>query len=168
MARKCRKCGKLIPTLFVVEGKTHNLCNRKFCLDCSPFKSGNTSFIDPVNRVSRKYSSYSEKQKDTIKLSLYFRALKLRQELYAKFGNQCAFCGYSRCARALSFHHIDPTKKLFGLSLNNLWSKPKEEIYDEVSKCILVCLNCHAEMEDAIARVTSIIYQVNQKYGTKF
>jgi len=29
-------------------------------------------------------------------------------------------------------------------------------------------MNCHAEIEDAVARKTSIVQTVNQKYGTDY
>ena len=30
-------------------------------------------------------------------------------------GGSCQRCGYNKCTRALSFHHLDPSKKDFGL-----------------------------------------------------
>lgn len=60
----------------------------------------------------------------------------------------CSVCGYKRNTAALDFHHIDPTKKSFNLGVTYLggnapWPKVKEEI----RKCIVVCRNCHAELE---------------------
>jgi hypothetical protein len=31
-------------------------------------------------------------------------------------GGRCQICGYDRCTEALEFHHLDPTKKDFGIS----------------------------------------------------
>lgn len=62
-------------------------------------------------------------------------------------GGKCFRCGYNKCERALAFHHLDPSKKDFGLSKNGLtrsWEKTKEEL----DKCVLVCHNCHAEIHD--------------------
>ncbi len=168
MGRECRKCGHLIPYKIKIDGKEHNLKNRKFCIDCSPFMRRNTSSIDPIVRKSRQWKHYSEKQKNSVKLNLYYRALTIRDELYAKFNYCCGICGYNKCKRALSFHHRDPSIKLFGLTLNNLWSKKRYIIDAEADKCDLLCLNCHQELEDKIARKTNIVEQVNLKYGTNF
>ena len=34
-------------------------------------------------------------------------------------GGCCQLCGYNRCMRALSFHHLDPTKKKFGFGASH-------------------------------------------------
>lgn len=38
----CLKCAQPFPNLVVMDGKQRNLCNRKFCLGCSPFGGRNT------------------------------------------------------------------------------------------------------------------------------
>jgi hypothetical protein len=168
MTRECRKCGEIIPNRIIIDGKYSNLQNRKFCLKCSSYKGKNTSPNDPVIRKARVWKKYSEKQKDAVKLCLYKRALQVREELYQKHGGKCIVCGYDKCKRAMSFHHRNPEDKLFGLSLNHLWSKNRELVEKEADKCDLMCLNCHAELEDKIARETSIVKKVNEKYGTNY
>ena len=62
-------------------------------------------------------------------------------------GGQCQVCGYSKCKRALEFHHLDPKEKDFGIAhkgYTRSWDKVKQEL----DKCILVCANCHAEIHD--------------------
>jgi len=168
MSRECRKCGKIIPTRMIIEGKQLSLQNRKFCLECSPYRGKNTSPNDPIIRKPRTWKSCSEERKNLIKESLYKRALTRRDELLKKHGCKCQVCGYDKCKRALSFHHRDPSTKLFGLALNNLWSKTQELIDAESDKCDLLCLNCHTELEDKIARETNIVQKVNKRYGTNF
>lgn len=71
------------------------------------------------------------------------RKLKLMAIEYK--GGCCSNCGYSKCSDALQFHHLDPTKKNFGISAagySNSWDKMKKEL----DKCILLCANCHAEL----------------------
>ena len=150
--RNCRKCNEIIPVRAEINGRQVNLQNRKFCLKCSPFNKHNTSKHDPIER--RKYSKYSEKQKDLIKQLLYKRAFKRKLELVKSKGGGCCKCGYNKCLRALEFHHENPEDKLFGLSINNLWSKSWEEIEKEAGKCILVCANCHREIEEKISSET--------------
>jgi transcription elongation factor Elf1 len=64
-------------------------------------------------------------------------------------GGKCCRCGYNKSVRALHFHHLDPKEKDFGIGLDghvHSW----EELKKELDKCILVCANCHAELEDEI------------------
>jgi len=168
MKRSCRKCGNKIPNRVIINGKEHNLHNRKFCLICSPFQKHNTSPNDPIVRKARKWKYYSKEQKDKVKLCLYRRALQIRKELHIKSGGKCCKCGYSKCDRALTFHHRDPRKKLFGLTLNNLWSKNRKAINNEWRKCNLMCMNCHMELEDTTARKTSIVGKINKLYATNY
>jgi len=168
--RECRKCGKVIPNWIRLEGKAKNLRNRKFCLDCSPYRGHNTSAFDPIERKKfDKKGKYTEKYKELVKVSLYKRALERKEKLIEIAGGGCKVCGYNRCKRAITFHHRDRSTKLFGLSLNNLWSKSWEQIVEELAKCDLLCMNCHAEIEDELAKSDSgLVAKVNAKYGTNF
>lgn len=49
--RVCLKCGCTFNNYIKIEGKTRNLINRKFCLDCSPFGLHNT--IDLTGQSKR-------------------------------------------------------------------------------------------------------------------
>ena len=64
-------------------------------------------------------------------------------------GGKCVVCGYSRCTRALEFHHTDPSTKKFGLAVNGT-TKSWLRIITEATKCALVCANCHREIEEGI------------------
>jgi hypothetical protein len=46
---------------------------------------------------------------------------------------------------ALTWHHVDPATKKFQLDLRSLSNRSEREIQAEVTKCILLCANCHAE-----------------------
>jgi len=61
-------------------------------------------------------------------------------------GGKCVRCGYNKNVKALQFHHIDKTTKLFSISSGHCRSW-KSQIA-EVDKCILLCANCHAEEHD--------------------
>jgi hypothetical protein len=64
------------------------------------------------------------------------------------FGGCCKICGYNRCLRALEFHHVDPKVKAFSLSLNS--GVTQEKLVDEAMKCVLLCANCHREVEAGV------------------
>lgn len=71
---------------------------------------------------------------------------KLKAVLMAEAGGACRQCGYDRYAGALQFHHVDPSKKAFALATRGL-TRPLEELRKEAKKCVLLCANCHAEVE---------------------
>ncbi len=54
-------------------------------------------------------------------------------------------CGYDACVVNLHFHHVDPTQKSFGLSMNT--TKALAAYREELKKCVLLCANCHGEVE---------------------
>jgi hypothetical protein len=56
---------------------------------------------------------------------------------------ECIKCGENHIS-CLDFHHIDPTKKGFGIanSINDV-SFSKEQILEEIEKCAILCSNCH-------------------------
>lgn len=63
--------------------------------------------------------------------------------LITERGGKCERCGYKKCYAALQWHHKDPTQKDFGISSKR--GAPIELLREEVSKCKLLCANCHAE-----------------------
>jgi hypothetical protein len=61
-------------------------------------------------------------------------------------GGCCAICGYARCLRALEFHHRDPAQKAFGVALHGV-TRSLARARAEAAKCVLLCSNCHMEVE---------------------
>lgn len=55
----------------------------------------------------------------------------------------CIKCGEDR-PYLIQFHHIDPSKKEFGVAGAGL-GHSKEKIKLEVDKCVCMCANCHTE-----------------------
>lgn len=62
------------------------------------------------------------------------------------FGAKCQICGYNKCLAALVFHHLDPSQKEFNISKVAGNSKMTFDAAMEISKCILLCANCHQEV----------------------
>jgi cytochrome c553 len=60
-------------------------------------------------------------------------------------GGSCVVCGYDRCIINLHFHHVDPTKKSFAMTV--AMGKSIATFRKEAEKCVLVCANCHGEIE---------------------
>jgi hypothetical protein len=63
-------------------------------------------------------------------------------------GGACAVCGYDRCIVNLHFHHVDPSTKSFGMSMAR--GKSISAYRAEMRKCVLVCANCHGEIEAGV------------------
>jgi transposase len=94
----------------------------------------------------------------------HFRCLRCRKErvvarrrrvkeiLVAEAGGACALCGYARCIGGLQFHHVDPTAKRFGLALRGV-ARSLDRCREEAAKCVLLCANCHAEVEAGHAQL---------------
>ena len=88
----------------------------------------------------------------------YYRCMRCRQErvsewrrrtkrlLVEEAGGRCALCGYDSCVAALHFHHLDPAAKHFTLSRRGA-TRSRAEARAEARKCVLLCANCHAEVE---------------------
>jgi hypothetical protein len=72
------------------------------------------------------------------------RRRKVKVLLVAEAGGKCCLCGYDRHPAALQFHHIDPSEKRLNVSTCN-WGI--ETMRAEARKCVLLCGNCHAEVE---------------------
>ena len=117
--------------------KICEICNSKFetnsfsriyCYKCS----GNST---------RKDNETRKHQKTILRRSMKLQTIKL-------LGGKCSICGYNRCIDALEFHHENPKEKEFKLGSGNTisWKEYKAEI----SKCILVCSNCHKEIHSEL------------------
>jgi transposase len=76
----------------------------------------------------------------------------LKRTLVEEAGGKCILCGYSKCLRALEFHHLDPSAKQFELGYRGC-TRSLAVLRAEASKCVLLCSNCHAEVEAGIAAV---------------
>ena len=77
--------------------------------------------------------------------------LKLRAIQYK--GGRCQVCGYNRCTRALTFHHLSPSEKDFNIGgSTKAWSRIKAEL----DKCILLCANCHAETHEGLLALSKL------------
>ena len=72
----------------------------------------------------------------------------IKEKAIAYKGGKCEKCGYNKCVRALEFHHTDKNKE-FGIGAKG-YTRSWEEVKKELDKCILLCSNCHKEIEDGI------------------
>lgn len=93
-----------------------------------------------------------------------------RNRIYRIFKDslECCTCGYNQDSSALEFHHIVP--------MNKLEEIPKlisigdyDLILDELSKCAVICSNCHNIIHNStkielVIQITKSLVQVNTTY----
>lgn len=151
--RNCNKCNENIPEKILNNGKFVNLRRRKYCIKCSPLRE-NTRGKDSTSpeaiecaECSRKYvfnydQGHTKDRCNSCNAAYNKNAKRLRALEY--LGGKCTSCGYNKCISALSFHHKNPELKSFTISGN--YTRKWESLKEELDKCILLCLNCHAEL----------------------
>jgi transposase-like protein len=83
--------------------------------------------------------------------SVIRRRARVRAQMIEDAGGRCAICGYDSNPAALQFHHVDPATK--DLTLRNGDTRSLERMRAEAAKCVLLCANCHAEVESGSAQV---------------
>jgi 5-methylcytosine-specific restriction endonuclease McrA len=89
--------------------------------------------------------------------------LDLKQRAIKHMGGKCQICGYNRCPRAMEFHHLDPEKKSFSISsfitghTYDVTADYVEQVWGavewELRKCVLLCSNCHREVESGVTEL---------------
>lgn len=82
------------------------------------------------------------------------RRRKIKELAVAYKGGKCAVCEYSKYIGALDLHHVDPKSKQFGIGERG-YTRAWEKVKSELDKCILVCANCHREIEAGVAKFSS-------------
>lgn len=78
------------------------------------------------------------------------RRRKVKAILVEDAGGACRLCGYRTFVGALQFHHPDPKTKAFAVSRDGI-THSLSRTQEEARKCVLLCANCHAEVEAGIA-----------------
>ena len=107
-----------------------------FILKCS--KSLVSYYLNPEGKI--KNSERRNKNR-----------FRIKSEYRNSLGAKCQICGYDKCQNALHFHHIDPKTKKFPISdAVSRKGYSKQEVEDEIKKCILVCANCHVEIHSGL------------------
>jgi transposase-like protein len=77
------------------------------------------------------------------------RRRRLKEILVADAGGACSICGYDKHIGALQFHHRAGEVKEFGVAARG-FTRSLEAVRAEAAKCVLLCANCHSEVEAGI------------------
>ena len=156
MSKICKKCKEEFSNRLVIDEKVYNLQNRKYCLNCSPFKQHNTKVLEGKPKKQRFCKSCNKEivrknEKGTKCWHCVTNASRQKkiEKIQYLVGDSCWCCGYNRCWQALDLHHVDSKNKKFNITKRELqyaWHK----IEAELRKCILVCCRCHREIHAGI------------------
>jgi 5-methylcytosine-specific restriction endonuclease McrA len=84
------------------------------------------------------------------------RRRKIKEMAIAYKGGECQICTYSRFQGALDLHHLNPKEKSFGIA-DKGYTRSWERVQIELDKCILLCANCHRELEAGITQLPEVI-----------
>lgn len=93
-----------------------------------------------ILRIKDRY----EKKKSEDVEQVLVRRDKNKEDAILSRGGKCEICGFKyngENAPCFDFHHIDPNDKIYNPSTALRLSKEKRD--NELSKCLLVCANCH-------------------------
>ena len=94
------------------------------------------------------------------------RGLKRKYEIFISRGGKCEMCGYNKNLSALEFHHLNPKEKETCLDVRKLSNSNLENLEKDLSKCILLCSNCHRELhhpDQTIANIPKILEKAKNK-----
>ena len=90
---------------------------------------------------------YADRREELIR-AVAKRRRKIKALAIEYKGGKCQVCGYNKYQGALDLHHIAVDKE-FGIAdkgYTRSWAKVKAEL----DKCVLVCANCHREIEAGV------------------
>lgn len=90
--------------------------------------------------------------------------IRTKARIIEAMGSKCNICGYNKCNGALELHHIDPNGKEF--SFGGIRANPKswDKIVEELKKCVLLCANCHREVEMGITNLPKGVSKFDEEY----
>lgn len=130
--RKCRSCQE-----------------EKLCRHSGHYTmKGKPIYRTQCNECWKQYEKkYKKKNRSKITKNKKQRIKQNKIRCIEYLGGGCKICGYNKSIRALTFHHISREDKIAGIAtmLDHKW----ENLKCELNKCILLCFNCHMEMEES-------------------
>lgn len=106
----------------------------------------------------------TEERKRQINEAVKRYRIVTKRRMVLSMGGKCQICGYSKCDRALDFHHINPDEK--EANFNKYRANPAAwtRVVEELRKCILLCSNCHSEVHAGLTSLPNTYETFNEDY----
>ena len=161
MERICQ-CGSIFNNV-CPENVWVDIRGRKMCWICKPYNSSNNKTLETrENKVCPRcnqnllieqfyFKSATGRRTRTTYCKKciidynYERELKFKINIIKLKGGKCSKCGYNKNISALEMHHLDRNEKEFNFAYKSAMTN---DLLKELDKCILVCSNCHREIEN--------------------
>ena len=89
-----------------------------------------------------------------------------KRKLVELAGGKCSICGYDKNMASMHFHHLDPSSK--DPEFKNFKEKPWKSVVEEISKCTLLCANCHGEIHNPDCQLVESSGHDNVRLTTLF
>lgn len=96
---------------------------------------------DKRKAIQHKYLKTHYKK---IQLGHRTRKQQIKEQYIEFFGGVCEVCKQPHEWYQYDFHHINPEEKEYNVC--SMFSMTEDKIKKEMSKCILVCANCHRKV----------------------
>ena len=111
--------------------------------------------IKTCHPETQKQRENAAKERASVHYSMIAKPkyLALKEDLILSMGGACQKCGKrykGNNAFMFSFHHYFPSNKDFNLSGGNIIKKEFSVVQNEVSKCALLCENCHRQLHSGV------------------
>jgi len=167
----CNQCHSQFPNYTKIDGKTHNISSRHYCLLCSPFKAkakttrpvGDTKHCGKcgldlplrnfyIRSSARRHGHAYPYCRKCSAFEASQRKREFKRSCVAYKGGQCRICEYNRCDGAMDFHHKEPEHKDFQISRVRC-TVLTDAIKHELDKCELLCCRCHREVHDGVTEL---------------
>lgn len=94
---------------------------------------------------------YADRREELI-LAVAKRRRKIKLMAIEYKGGKCQVCNYNKYPGGLDLHHVNPKTKSFGIASKG-YTRSWDVVKNELDKCILVCANCHREIEAGITQL---------------
>src|SRR3990167_3247508 len=97
--------------------------------------------------------TYADRREELIR-AVAKRRRKVKTLAITYKGGKCQVCGYNKYQGALDLHHLSRDDKKFSIGEKG-YTRSWEKVKAELDKCVLVCANCHREIEGGVTQLSA-------------
>ena len=146
LTKQCPKCKSIAPLsgFYKDRGRPDGLF--MWCKACANQSSAKNQ---QTEGYAERHRTYVYKAQKKIGDNCRFRVIAVKEFI------GCALCS-EREPACLDFHHVDPTTKSFTLSKSGKGDRTWEAVSREITKCVVLCANCHRKVHANIMSIDGI------------